>query len=51
MSKNEDNRVLARAGARCLTEQELTCVQAGFNTDSCSRSLFPPYVMDGDACI
>jgi len=50
MSKNQDNRVLARAGARCLAEQELSSVQGGFNTDVCTVSLQPPHTRDGDAC-
>jgi hypothetical protein len=42
--------VLARKGARSLTEQELTEVNGGFNTFVCTVSLEPPYVKDGDAC-
>lgn len=50
MSENQDNRVLARSGARPLTEQELRTVNAGFNTDVCTVSLQPPHTRDGDAC-
>lgn len=50
MAKNQDNRVLARNGARNLTEQELREVNAGFNTDVCTVSLQPPHTRDGDAC-
>lgn len=51
MSSNHPDRVLSRQGARQLTEQELTRVDGGgFNTDSCTRSLLPPYTKDGDAC-
>jgi hypothetical protein len=48
MQKTQDNRVLARAGARSLTEQELTSVNGGFSTRFCTapdpNSLKP----DGD---
>ena len=47
---NQENRVLAREGARCLTEQELAAVNGGFHTLVCTVSLQPPYVKDGDAC-
>lgn len=50
MSNSQENRVLARNGARCLTDQELKDVNGGFNTFVCTISLEPPYVKDGDAC-
>lgn len=50
MSQNHDNRVLARKGARPVTDQELTAVTGGFNTFVCTISLQPPFVRDGDAC-
>jgi len=36
MSKNQDNRVLCRQGARSLTDQELTSVHGGFSTLVCT---------------
>lgn len=50
MPNHEENRVLARKGARCLTDEELKDVTGGFNTFVCTISLEPPYVKDGDAC-
>lgn len=50
MLNHEENRVLARKGARCLTNEELKDVTGGFNTFVCTISLEPPYVKDGDAC-
>lgn len=53
MSQYQDTRVLARTGARSVTDKELTAVNGGFNsfhTFVCTVSLQPPYVKDGDAC-
>lgn len=52
MNEQDNNRVLARNGARSVTEQELTAVNGGgtFHTFVCTVSLEPPYVRDGDAC-
>ena len=50
MTNNDQNRVLARKGARCLTDEEMQDVTGGFNTFVCTVSLEPPYVKDGDAC-
>jgi hypothetical protein len=36
MSKNENDRVLARKGARSVTDQELTAVSGGFSTRFCT---------------
>jgi hypothetical protein len=47
MSNNQNDRVLARRGARYLTDQELTCVNGGFTTRFCT---FDPTTkgLDGD---
>lgn len=53
VKEQDNNRVLARDGARSVTKQELTAVNGGFSsfhTFVCTVSLEPPYVKDGDAC-
>ena len=54
MSKQEDNRVLARNGARELTIQEFEMVSAGINhTNVCSVAVATATHTgpgDGDAC-
>lgn len=46
MSKQEDNRVLGRKGARVVNEQELDLVNGGLQTETvCS---FGPNGLDGD---
>ena len=47
MSKNEDNRVLSRNGARYLTEQELEAINGAFHTFNCT---FDPRTRNFDAC-
>jgi hypothetical protein len=51
MKEQDNNRVLSRNGARSVTQQELDAVNGGVvHTFSCTVSLEPPYVKDGDAC-
>lgn len=52
MKEQNNNRVLSRNGARSVTQQELDAVKGGgvVHTFSCTVSLEPPYVRDGDAC-
>jgi hypothetical protein len=53
MSKQENNRVLARAGARELTVQELDFVSAGAHTNVCSvvvATASHTGAGDGDGC-
>lgn len=50
MKEQDNNRVLSRNGARTVTQQELDAVNGGVHTLSCTISLEPPFVKDGDAC-
>jgi hypothetical protein len=48
---NQENRVLSRKGARCLSEQELNMVSGSDNTNNCSVHVVNgKLAMDGDAC-
>jgi hypothetical protein len=47
MTNNQDNRVLARNGARQLTEQELKTVHGGFESGVCTFRAQVPH-LDGD---
>ena len=49
MQNPQENRVLGRAGARDLTEEELQQISGGVHTNNCS---FNPITgtLDGDAC-
>jgi hypothetical protein len=48
MLNNQDNRVLARTGARRLTDQELTSVNGGFSTRFCTAPNPNTLKPDGD---
>jgi hypothetical protein len=53
MSKQEDNRVLARSGARELTIEEIDFVSAAAHTNVCSIAIATSThtgLGDGDGC-
>lgn len=48
MSNTQQNRVLSRAGARLLSEEELQKITGGFHTAACSFDPNTCRVLDGD---
>jgi len=50
MSNLQENRVLGRAGARLLSEQELQQISGGFHTSLCSNDPTTGAI-DGDCLI
>jgi bacteriocin-like protein len=50
MSNSQENRVLGRAGARLLSEEELQQISGGFHTSLCSNDPTTGAI-DGDCLI
>jgi bacteriocin-like protein len=48
MSNLQENRVLGRAGARLLSEEELQKITGGFQTGVCTFDPIACRVLDGD---
>jgi hypothetical protein len=48
MANSQNNRVLGRAGARLLSEEELHRITGGFQTGACTYDSVRCVYLDGD---